>query len=101
MRRALLLLASLSAVTALALWLARVGGMVEVQVGEIWVGITFPIAVMLLAAAFALFHTVLTLFGWLAEWLADGWQTGRPCACGQGAVSPKMASVLPGIAGPR
>lgn len=70
MRRALLLLASLSAVTALALWLSRVGGMVEVQVGEIWVGITFPIAVMLLAAAFALFHTVLTVFHWLAEWPA-------------------------------
>lgn len=70
MRRALLLLASLSAVTALALWLARVGGMVEVQVGEIWVGITFPIAVMLLAAAFALFHTALTLFHWVAEWPA-------------------------------
>ncbi|MBR0669543.1 heme biosynthesis HemY N-terminal domain-containing protein [Neoroseomonas soli] len=67
MRRALLLLASLSAVTALALWLARVGGSVEVEVGEIWVGITFPIAVMGLAILFALFHTILTAFHWVGE----------------------------------
>ncbi|WP_137128355.1 heme biosynthesis HemY N-terminal domain-containing protein [Roseomonas sp. HF4] len=65
MRRALLLLAALSAVTALALWLARVGGTVEIAVGETWIGVTFPIAVMALVLAFVLLHGVLSLFHWI------------------------------------
>jgi HemY protein len=67
MRRALLLLAGLAAVTALALWLARVGGTVEIEVGETWIGITFPVAVMGLALAFVLVQGVLGGLRWMAE----------------------------------
>lgn len=66
MRRALLLLAGLSAVTALALWLARVGGTVEVAVGETWIGVTFPVAIMILVLAFLLLHGLLSAARWLA-----------------------------------
>ena len=66
MRRALLLLAGLSAVTALALWLGRGGGTVEIEVGETWIGITFPIAVMGLALAFVLVQGVLAGLRWMA-----------------------------------
>lgn len=65
MRRALLLLAALAAVTALALWLARVGGTVEIQVGDTWVGVTFPVAIMALVVAFLLLHGVLSVIAWL------------------------------------
>ncbi len=66
MRRALLLLAGLAAVTALALWLGRVGGTVEIEVGETWIGITFPIAIMGLALAFVLVQAVLSGLRWMA-----------------------------------
>lgn len=67
MRRALLLLIALSAVTGLALWLARIGGTVEVRVGDVWIGITFPVALMALAIAFLLLHGSLTAFRWLRD----------------------------------
>jgi HemY protein len=67
MRRALLLLAGLAADTALALWLAQVGGTVEVEVGEVWIGITMPIAVMGLVLAFTLLHAILAGLRWMAE----------------------------------
>ncbi len=66
MRRALLLLAGLVAVTVLALWLGRVGGTVEIEVGDTWVGITFPIAVMGLVLAFVLVQAVLSGLRWMA-----------------------------------
>ncbi|CAH0280175.1 heme biosynthesis HemY N-terminal domain-containing protein [Roseomonas sp. CECT 9278] len=66
MRRALLLLTGLAAVTGLALWLAQVGGTVEIEVGEVWIGITVPIAVMGLALAFVLVQAVLSGLRWMA-----------------------------------
>jgi HemY protein len=67
MRRALLLLAGLAAVTGLALWLAQVGGTVEIEVGETWIGITFPVAVMGLALVFVLVQAFLGGLRWMAE----------------------------------
>jgi HemY protein len=67
MRRALLLLAGLAAVTALALWLAQVGGTVEVEVGETWIGITMPVAVMGLVLVFVLLNGILAGLRWMAE----------------------------------
>lgn len=60
MRRALLVLVALAAVTALAFWLAETGGTLEVQVGELWIGIGLPIALLLLAGGFILLHGALT-----------------------------------------
>ena len=62
MRRALMVLVALAAVTALAFWFAEIGGTIEVQVGELWIGIGLPIAVLILVAAFILFHAVLAAF---------------------------------------
>ena len=66
MRRALLLLAALAAATAIALQLANLGGIVEVQVGETWIGVSFPIAVLLLVLGFVLLHGLLNGIAWLA-----------------------------------
>jgi HemY protein len=67
MRRALLLLAALSAVTALALWLARLGGTVEISVGETWIGIALPVAALALMLAFVLLHGLLGALRWLRD----------------------------------
>ena len=62
MRRALKVLVALAAVTALAFWFAETGGTIEVQVGELWIGIGLPIAVLILVAAFLLLHAILAAF---------------------------------------
>jgi HemY protein len=59
MRRALALLVLLAAGVALALWLADLGGMVEIRVGDTWIGVSFPIALLLLVLAFLLLHGLL------------------------------------------
>lgn len=66
MRHALLLLATLAAVTALAFRLASTGGMVEIEVGETWVGLSFPVAVVGLALGFLALHAALNGLAWLA-----------------------------------
>jgi HemY protein len=65
MRRALVLLAALAAVTALAYWLADTGGVIEVQVGETWIGIGVPVAVVLAVVGFVLLHGLLNGIAWL------------------------------------
>lgn len=66
MRHALLLLAALAAVTALAFRLANTGGIVEVQVGDTWIGLSFPVAVVGLALGFLALHGLMNGIGWLA-----------------------------------
>jgi HemY protein len=68
MKRALLILVVLAAGVALALWLAEVGGSVEVRVGETWIGVGMPIALLALALGFLLMHGVLSLVGALRRW---------------------------------
>jgi HemY protein len=70
MRRAILYLILLALGVALAMWLARVGGSVEIRVGEAWVGLTFPVALLILAAAFLLFHGLLAGIAALRRWPA-------------------------------
>ncbi|HEY4250148.1 MAG TPA: heme biosynthesis HemY N-terminal domain-containing protein [Roseomonas sp.] len=65
MRRAVGLLILLAAGVALALWLAQVGGSVEIRVGDAWIGVSFPIAMLLLVGAFVLLHGLLTIIAWL------------------------------------
>jgi HemY protein len=64
MRRALGLLILLGAVVALALWLAQLGGSVEIRVGDAWIGVSFSVALLLLIAAFVLLHGLLVLIAW-------------------------------------
>ena len=64
MRKALLLLAGLIGVAALTLWLLRLGGLVEIRVGEFWIGLPVPVAAGLLALGFILLHGGLRLLAW-------------------------------------
>ena len=100
MRRALLLLAALSAVTAIALWLARVGGTVEIAVGEVWIGVSFPVAVMGLVVAFLLLHVVLSVLGWFRR-LPDRRRAARAAsrrAEGDAAVTRALIALAAGTA---
>ena len=63
MRRALFWLMLLALGVAAALYLAQLGGSVEVQVGDAWIGTTFPVAMLLLAGLFLLLHLLLSAFG--------------------------------------
>lgn len=70
MRRALTVLILLALSVALALWLARVGGSVEIQVGDAWIGVSFPIFLLILAAAFLVLHGILSAIAALRRWPA-------------------------------
>ncbi|WP_149538624.1 heme biosynthesis HemY N-terminal domain-containing protein [Siccirubricoccus phaeus] len=63
MRRALFVLALLGAAVALALWLAGVGGTVEIQVGDAWIGTSFPVALLALLLGFVVLHLLLNGIG--------------------------------------
>ncbi len=65
MRRALVYLVILAAGLAGILWLARMGGDVEIRVGEAEVFLTLPVALLLLAALFLLLHLSLAFIGLL------------------------------------
>lgn len=65
MRRALFLLIVLAAGVALALWLAELGGTVQIQVQDTWIGLSFPVALLILALAFAVLYAILSFIGWL------------------------------------
>lgn len=100
MRRALLLLAGLAAVTALALWLARVGGSVEIAVGDLWIGVTFPVAVMALVVTFLLLHGALSALAWLSD-LPARRRTARALgrrADGDAAVTRALVALAAGTA---
>jgi HemY protein len=62
MRRAIFWLILLALGVAAALYLAKLGGSVEVQVGDAWIGTTFPVAMLLLAGLFLALHLVLSVF---------------------------------------
>ena len=63
MRRALMVLVALAAITAIAFWFAETGGTIEVRVGELWIGIGLPIVLLVLVVGFLLGHGVLSVFG--------------------------------------
>lgn len=63
MRRALKVLVALAAITAIAFWFAETGGTIEVRVGELWIGVGLPVALLVLVVGFLLGHGVLSLFG--------------------------------------
>jgi HemY protein len=68
MKRAILILLVLAAGVALALWLAEVGGTVEVRVGDTWIGVGMPIALLVLALGFLALHALLSAIGALRRW---------------------------------
>ena len=68
MRRAITVLLLLGLGVAAALWLAEVGGTVEIKVGDAWIGLSFPIALLILFLAFLLLHGILSLISALRRW---------------------------------
>jgi HemY protein len=68
MRSAILVLLILAAGVAGAMWLADLGGTVEIQVGEAFIGTSFPIALLILVLGFLALHLLLLAIGALRRW---------------------------------
>lgn len=77
MRAAVYAVIVLAAGVALALWLAGLGGSVRVEVGETLIETSFPVAVLVAAAAFLVLHVTLRVLGWFG---------GIPRRMGQSAL---------------
>ncbi|GGG47724.1 hypothetical protein GCM10010964_38880 [Caldovatus sediminis] len=101
MRRALALLVLLAAGVALALWLADLGGMVEIRVGDTWIGVSFPIALLLLVLAFLLLHGLLRTIAWLRGWPARrrARRAARQRIEGDAAVTRALVALAAGTPG--
>lgn len=70
MRRALWALI-VAGLTVAATWqLFRMGGTVEVRVGELFLGVSLPILLVLLVLAFLVLHGLLLALRWLGAWPA-------------------------------
>lgn len=63
MRAAIAVLLLLVIGVAGAMYLAELGGTVQIQVGDAWIGTSFPIALLLLALAFLVLHGLLVGIG--------------------------------------
>lgn len=70
MRAAVKTLLVLALGVALVLWLAGLGGSVDVRVGEYWIGISFPVAIVLAVLGFLVLHGLLRLIGFIRGWPA-------------------------------
>lgn len=70
MRLAAKLLVVLLAGFAAILWMAELGGSVEIRHGDLWIGLPLAAAIALLALAFLTLHALLRLWSWLAAWPA-------------------------------
>jgi HemY protein len=68
MRTAITILLVLVLGVAGAMYLAQLGGTVEIKVGDAWIGTSFPIALLLLAAAFLLLHGILAAIAGIRRW---------------------------------
>lgn len=68
MRRAISVLLLLAVGVAAAMWLAQLGGTVEIRVGEAWIGLSMPIALLLLVLAFLALHGLLLAIAAIRGW---------------------------------
>jgi HemY protein len=100
MRRAITVLLLLGLGVALALWLAEVGGTVEIKVGDAWIGTTFPIALLILVLAFLLLHGVLSGISALRRWpeRMRARRAARRRAEGDAAVTRVLVALAAGTA---
>lgn len=98
MVRALTLLVLLGLSVALALWLARVGGSVEVRVGDAWIGVAMPVALLGLAALAALLLASASAVGWLRRLPARfrARRAGRDRAEGDAALTRALVALAAG-----
>lgn len=100
MRRALWVLLLLGAGVGLALWLANIGGTVEIKVGDAFIGTSFPIALLVLCTGFLVVHGLLTAIGAIRRWPGRLRQKGqqRQRAKGDAAVTRALVSLAAGTA---
>ena len=70
MRRALGLLLVLAVALGIAWGLARLGGNVEIRVGDVWIGVGLPVLLVALVVLFLVLHGVLRLVSALRAWPA-------------------------------
>jgi len=70
MIRAILYLALLALGVAGVLYLAGLGGFVEIRVGEVEIAVPFAVGLLLLALAFLLLHGILVAIGAIRRWPA-------------------------------
>ncbi|MDO9708028.1 heme biosynthesis HemY N-terminal domain-containing protein [Paracraurococcus lichenis] len=68
MRIAILVLLVLAAGVAGSMWLAGLGGTVEIKVGDSLVATSFPMAVLIAAIAFLVLHAILSVIGAIRRW---------------------------------
>ena len=68
MRRALIYVVFLALGVAGVLYMARLGGAVQIRFGDFEIAVHFAVALLLLAAAFLILHLILSGFGALRRW---------------------------------
>ena len=50
------------------MWLAGLGGQVEIRHEDLWIGVSLPAALVALVLAFLILHALLRLWSWLMAW---------------------------------
>ena len=68
MRNAIVYVALLALGVAGVLYMARLGGAVQIRFGDVEIAVHFAVALLLLAAAFLILHLILSGFGALRRW---------------------------------
>lgn len=98
MRNALLYLVLLAAGVAGILWLARLGGDVDIRVGETQIVLGFPVFLLLLAALFLALHLILAAIGALRRLPARirARRTERRRGEGEAAVTRALVALAAG-----
>src|SRR5215212_342538 len=98
MRSALFVLIVLAVGVVAAFWLRDLGGAVDIQVGQTAISLSFPIALLLLVAAFLLFHGILSAIGALRRWPARtrARRAARRRARGDAAVTRALVALAAG-----
>lgn len=100
MRRAIAYLFLLAGAVALALFLADLGGSIEIRVGDVFVGVPFSIAMMILVVAFLLGWGLLAVIGALRRWPEKRRQkrAAKRRADGDAAVTRALIALAAGTA---
>jgi HemY protein len=98
MRRALAYLALLALGVAGVLWFVRLGGAVEIRVGEYEVIIPFALALLALALLFLLLHLILAAIGAIRRWPAQrrARREAKRRSEGEGAVTRALVALAAG-----
>lgn len=100
MRRAIALLLLLAVAVAMALYLADLGGSLEIRVGEYWIGVPFSVALILLIVGFVLLHGALAGIAAVRRWpeAARARRAAKRRTDGDAAVTRALIALAAGTA---